>query len=107
MSLPDITHLQFLVLQILLDGERSGREVRQKLAENGVRKSGPAFYQLMARMEDAGYAKGRYDEQVIDGQMIRERRYEITGPGIRVHADTLHFYSRRSKTALDGGIAYA
>jgi hypothetical protein len=30
--MPDVTHLQFLVLTILLDGEKTGRPVREKLA---------------------------------------------------------------------------
>ena len=52
--IPDITHLQFLVLGMLRGGERLGRTVRRSLARHGVARTGPAFYQMMARLEDAG-----------------------------------------------------
>ena len=58
MSLPRITHLQFLVLDILTTGQEFGRQLRKQLAANGVRKSGPGFYQLMARMEDGWRVMG-------------------------------------------------
>ena len=80
---PELSHLQFLVLGILLASERSGLEVRDRLAEFGVKKSGPAFYQLMARLEDAELVDGRYHQQVIDGQIIRERIYRIRSRGQR------------------------
>jgi len=102
MPLPELTHLQFLVLTILMDGERSGREVREKLAEAGERKSGPAFYQFMARLEDAGFVEGWYDQKVVDGQSIKERRYRITGQGIRAWEDVRDFYLAHSGSGSRG-----
>lgn len=95
--LPEITHLQFLVLTILLDAQKSGREVREELAEHGVKKSGPAFYQLMSRLEDDKFVRGWYDEKVIDGQRIKERRYEITGAGTRVAQEVREFYLQNAR----------
>jgi DNA-binding PadR family transcriptional regulator len=92
MPLPDITHLQFLLLAALMDGERSGRELREVLANEGERKSGPAFYQLMARMEDAKLVKGRYDQKVVDGQIIKERVYKVTGAGVGAFESVRDFY---------------
>src|SRR4051812_34876814 len=107
MPLPDITHLQFLVLTILLDGEQSGRHMRDKLAENGEHKSGPAFYQMMARLEDAGFVEGWYDEKVIDGQRIKERKYRITAAGEATRREVCEFYLRQGRVAenLSGGLA--
>jgi DNA-binding PadR family transcriptional regulator len=82
MPIPEITSLQFLVLAFLVDGELPGRSLREKLAEQGRRKSAPAFYQFMARLEEAGLVEGRYDQKVIDGQIIKERVYAITGSGV-------------------------
>ena len=48
-ALPALTHLQYLVLGVLRTDEQPGRVLRQALATYGVRRSGPAFYQLMAR----------------------------------------------------------
>lgn len=92
MKFPEMTHLQFFVLGTLLEGELSGREVRDRMAGNGVRKTGPAFYQMMARLEDAGLVEGRYDPKVVDGQPIKERRYNITGHGIKSWEDVRDFY---------------
>jgi DNA-binding PadR family transcriptional regulator len=104
--LPDLTHLQFLILGSLTEGEQSGREIRARLAEQGVKKSGPAFYQLMARLEDSKYVRGWYDQKVIDGQVIKERRYKITAPGLRALEATATFYrQQQSRLDLAGGLA--
>lgn len=50
-QLPAQTHLQFLVLGVLRNAELPGRAVRDALAGYGIRRTGPAFYQLMARLE--------------------------------------------------------
>ena len=63
---------------MLRAGERSGRTVRRSLARHGIERSGPAFYQMMARLEDAGFVAGEYDQKIVDGQIIKERRYTLT-----------------------------
>jgi DNA-binding PadR family transcriptional regulator len=90
--MPTLTHLQFLILNALLDGERSGQEVRDALAAAKVRKSGSAFYQLMARLEDAKFVAGHYEQKTIDGQPIKERRYKLLAGGRRALAETRDFY---------------
>lgn len=92
MSLPEITHLQFLVLSGLRQGGQAGRALRTLLQRNGVRRSGPAFYQMMARLEDGGLVEGRYDHKVVDGQAIKERRYVITAAGEEAWEGTRDFY---------------
>jgi DNA-binding PadR family transcriptional regulator len=104
--LPDITHLQFLVLASLLDGEQSGRFLRLKLEESGERKSGPAFYQMMARLEDARLVRGHYDQKIVEGQIIKERRYRITAAGTTACRRACEFYYQRSGAFL-GGFASA
>jgi DNA-binding PadR family transcriptional regulator len=100
--IPDITHLQFLVLGMLRGSPRLGREVRRALARHGVRRTGPAFYQLMARLEDAGLVGGEYDQKVVDGQIIKERRYTLTPPGAAAWSATRDFYLSKI-AAFDGG----
>src|SRR4029450_9955604 len=90
--LPDVTHLQFLVLGILRGGGRTGRAVRKALGRHGVRRSGPAFYQMMARLEDAGLIEGEYDQKVVRSQIIKERRYSLTGGGETAWRSTRDFY---------------
>jgi DNA-binding PadR family transcriptional regulator len=90
--LPEVTHLQFLVLAILRGGTRPGRAVRKALARHGVQRSGPAFYQMMSRLEDAGLVAGEYDQKIVDAQIIKERRYALTPVGESAWAATRAFY---------------
>ena len=90
---PAITHLQFLVLTLLRPDARLGRHLRTRLARHGVRRSAPAFYQMMARLEDAGLVDGDYDQKVVRGQIIKERRYALTAVGEAAWRSTRDFYA--------------
>jgi DNA-binding PadR family transcriptional regulator len=57
-----------------------------------VRRSAPAFYQMMARLEDAGLVDGDYDQKIVDGQIIKERRYALTPTGESAWKRTRDFY---------------
>jgi|SRR5215471_6248218 len=96
MSLPRLTHLQFLVVSEVARQPASGRVIREHLRAAGVRQSGPAFYQLMAGLEDAGFVSGWYEQQIVDGQIIRERCYRALAAGTRAAAESLAFYRRAS-----------
>jgi DNA-binding PadR family transcriptional regulator len=106
MPLPDITHLQFLILAILMNDEKTGRCVRKELAEQGVKKSGPAFYQLMARLEDSRFVKGWYEQKIVDGQIIKERRYKLTGQGRKAIEQVQEFYFANPRLELHAGGAH-
>jgi len=90
--LPAVTHLQFLVLGLLRAGGRSGHALRRGLARHGVRRSAPAFYQMMARLEDTGLVAGEYDQKIVGGQIIKERHYALTPAGERAWSATQAFY---------------
>lgn len=92
-QLPTLTHLQFLVLTELRASPSTGRQLRAGLREHGARKSGPAFYQLMARIEDAGLVEGWYEQRLVDGQKVRERHYRISANGHSAWRATRDFYS--------------
>ena len=91
-QLPDVTHLQFLVLAVLRGGEQPGRVVRDALTAYGVRRSAAAFYQMMARLERDGLVDGYYGLVVVGDQSVTERRYRITPAGTRIWSDTRAFY---------------
>lgn len=99
MRLPRLSHLQFAVLGTLFASERSGREIRGRLREVGVRRTVAAFYQLMARLEDAGLVEGWYDQKIIRGQIIKERRYRLTKAGARAWRAACDFYLESAKAA--------
>jgi DNA-binding PadR family transcriptional regulator len=95
MILPELSHLQILVIEAIGAGQVSGRDLRARLAEMGARKSGPAFYQLMSRLEESRFVEGEYTQKVIDGQIFKERVYRVTGEGERAARETLEFYQGR------------
>jgi DNA-binding PadR family transcriptional regulator len=89
---PDISHLQFLALGVLLHGEQAGRVIRSAVAEFGVRRTDAAFYQLMARLERDGLVEGWYRPVQVGDQAVTERCYRITGRGARAWNQTRAFY---------------
>jgi DNA-binding PadR family transcriptional regulator len=91
-ALPALTHLHYLVLGVLRTEEQPGRVLRQALASYGVRRSGPAFYQLMARIERAKLVDGWYEQVLVGDQAVTERRYRITRDGARQWAEAHRFY---------------
>src|SRR6266702_5109232 len=90
--LPQITPLQFLVLALLAKEELSGRLIRELLAANGVRSSGPQFYQMMSRLERDGYIEGWYSLKEIEHQVVNERRYRIAERGLNAWRNACDFY---------------
>ena len=93
-KLPRLTHLQFLVLGLLRGGESPGRDIRDALAAYGVKRTAPAFYQLMARLERDGLIDGRYEQIIVRDQAVTERRYRLKPAGTRLWTDARDFYAR-------------
>jgi DNA-binding PadR family transcriptional regulator len=99
-QLPSITHLQFLVLGLLLGAdEQPGRSLREALAAYGVRRSAPAFYQMMARLERDGLVEGWYEQIAVGDQAVTERRYRIKAAGSKLWSETRGFYEKAGLAA--------
>ena len=106
-QLPPLSHLQFPALGVLLSGEEPGRVIRDVVADYGVRRTGAAFYQLMARLERDGLIEGWYEPIVVGDQAVRERRYRITAAGSRAWRQTRAFYENVADAAARGRLADA
>jgi DNA-binding PadR family transcriptional regulator len=91
--LPKITHMQFLVLGLLKEGEQPGRLLRDALAGYGVRRSAPAFYQLMARLERDRLVDGWYEQVAARDQAVIERRYRLRPAGAKLWTEARDFYT--------------
>jgi len=91
--LPPLTHLQFLILSTLADDDRPGRDMRAALATFGVARTAAAFYQTMARLEQAGLVEGWYEQIVVGDQAVTERRYTLKPAGRKLVEETRRFYS--------------
>jgi DNA-binding PadR family transcriptional regulator len=97
--LPPLTHLQFAVLGTMLDTERAGRDVRDAIARFGVKRSAPAFYQMMARLERDKLVEGWYEQITVGDQAVTERRYRLRPAGRKLWDATRAFYERASQAA--------
>src|SRR3954467_1921124 len=80
-KLPAITPMQFLVLGLLREDEQPGRVLREALEAHGVKRSAPAFYQLMARLERDRLVEGWYEQVTVPDQAVTQRRYRLRPPG--------------------------
>lgn len=99
--LPSITHLQFLVLGCLVKDEQPGRIIRETIAGFGIRRSGPAFYQMMSRLERSKLVEGWYEQIIAGDQAVTERRYRIRPAGLRVYRETAEFYRKAAPLAAE------
>ena len=98
-ALPVLTHLQYLVLGVLRSEPQPGRTLRKALASFGVRRTGPAFYQLMARMEKDRLVDGWYEQVTAGDQAVTERHYRITPEGAKRWNDARAFYEHVARAA--------
>ena len=98
-SLPVLTHLQFLVLGVLRHDSQPGRALRKTLAAYGIRRTGPAFYQLMARLEKDRLVDGWYEQITVGDQAVTERHYKITADGARRWKEARAFYEHVARSA--------
>lgn len=103
-NLPELTHLQFAILDIIGASQITGKHLREALRGKGIKRDGPSFYQMMSRLEEAKYVKGWYEQKIVEGQIIKERNYRILGNGINALRQTRSFYSSR---ASSGGLTPA
>jgi len=92
MKTPKLSHLQCRVIESIGGRKIPGRDLRARLADAGEKKSGPAFYQMMARMEEGGLVEGEYTQKIVEGQIIKERVYKVTGHGHTAYHEALEFY---------------
>ena len=98
-QLPALSHLQFLVLGVLRNDEMPGRALRDVLAGYGIRRTGPAFYQLMARLEKDRLVDGWYEQITVGDQAVTERRYRISADGKRRWNEARAFYDHVARAA--------
>ena len=106
-ELPPLSQLQFLALGVILSNDEPGRVIRDVVADYGVRRTGAAFYQLMARLERDGLIEGWYEPIVVGDQAVRERRYRITPAGSRAWKQTRSFYETVVAAAARGRLSNA
>jgi hypothetical protein len=94
MSLPEMTPLQALVVNVLFAGETTTRQLREELAFRGLPMPTHLLYRLLGRAELAGYICGKLRQwQLPDGRTVREKHYRVTPHGLDAWNKTIAFYA--------------
>jgi hypothetical protein len=101
--LPDLTHLQFLVLDLLIESESglSASQLRESLNQHGEPRAGPKFYQLMKRLVKEGLIDTWSQSFDVGGGVVNRTYYKQTDLGHTFWYSTLRFYADRLRIALE------
>ena len=97
-QLPEVTHLQFLVLDVIAAiQETSATELRRHLEAFSTDQKGPKFYQLMGRLEKSGFVESWAQQYDVGGGSVSRTFYKLTEEGETARQITLEFYNSRLK----------
>lgn len=93
-----LPQLQRAALDALLkNGELGGKDFRVSLALRGYKVYGPAFYQLMKRMEERKLVTSWITQVVVNGHGVRIKNYKITATGAKRLEETMKVIRGRKK----------
>lgn len=96
-KLPEISHLQFAIIDSCLGHEwKRGRDIRKALKCLGWERSLPSFYKQMNRLLQSGLVVSDSQQQRFDKHVETHTLYRLTETGERVHTSTLNYYVTRS-----------
>jgi hypothetical protein len=88
-----LTPLQYLAVGLLFTGEKSGREIREAIAQRGTRLDRAGLCRLMQRLVWQKSAVVRREERVIGGRVSRECYYRATSQGVERWQRTRAFFT--------------
>lgn len=102
-DLPNVTHLQFLVLDVMMPKASgiSSHELRDELARCGQVQEGPKFYQLMKRIEVMGMVQSWPQEFDVAGTTVTRTFYKVSRQGKTAWRLTMEFYATRLKLKIN------
>lgn len=86
--LPRLTPLQFLVIRLLLDGRKTGRELRRELGSWGAAMSKAAFSQMMHRLQVAGLVRSDRVGEDSAGPPVLPLLHPVDSPIPAAYAQT-------------------
>lgn len=82
MAAPRMSSAMVDVLTLLLQAWEDETDVHGWLIMKSVRRSGPAVYAVLDRLEDAGWVTGVWEKLGPGEQRPRRRFYRLTGAGV-------------------------
>jgi hypothetical protein len=91
--LPDITHVQFFVLESLMVCPLRGKDLRDELEEFGWLRTNETFPELINQLEKLGFVVGFYAVRILGDVELLDHRYELTVAGMRAYHRAHPFYS--------------
>ncbi|MBN1910565.1 MAG: hypothetical protein JW818_12545 [Pirellulales bacterium] len=92
--LPEVTPLQFFVIGLLLQGEKTVPEIRRELNRLNVTGSSGALSRLMKRLCHRAYVCYRSEKGWIGKTPVERRVYCVSNLGLVVWRATRRFYAQ-------------
>lgn len=96
----ELTAQQLVILRLLLEGGSkgmSGRQLRERLQAEGIKKQGPNFYQMVGRLEDADLVETWYVDSEAKGVALRETYMRPTKLGMTTWLASMRSISEELK----------
>lgn len=75
----------------------SGRQLRERLQAEGIKKQGPNFYQMVGRLEDADLVETWYVDSEAKGVALRETYMRPTKLGMTTWLASMRSISEELK----------
>lgn len=93
-AVPELTGLQFLVVSILFEGEKTSNQLREELMDRGYTGSRVAFSRLMGRMIKGLIVTYAFWEETFEGRdnLERQYRYRVSNLGVMLWKMARDFY---------------
>ena len=91
------------VLEVFLQAFEESAQLHGWAISKATLRSGPTVYQIIDRLEDAGWVTGRWEEQQPDQNRPRRRLYQLTPTGAAQARELIA--SRRPEAASRLGAA--
>jgi len=96
-TLPTVTPLQFVFLDMLTDGFLTGKQLRAKLERSRACRSPIGFYRVVQRLKKAGLITARPITRDRGEYRGAQGLYQLTDGGRDVVAATRRFYGKAAR----------
>ena len=104
--MPELTGLQYLVVSLLFEGEKSSNQLREELMRRGYTHNRIAFSRLMGRLISEAIVTYSICDDVPEGadSLERQNRYQVSNLGVKLWNASHEFYLRTEKVEDGKGV---
>ena len=94
-SLPTLSHVEFVAIDCTVQQERSARDIREHLAKLGWNRTDASLSHTMRKLVGQGLLECQYRQSIARGHTVTQAHYIPTKQGLVAWRSTLLFYAIR------------